>query len=244
MGFLSKKDLVRYLAEITVVVLGILIAFQIEEWREERQRQRDQRQALLRLAQETKENLVVCTGEMRFFSDLTGIKMVVNALQAGVLADEDKELFHDGLATASALPNLTILTTVADEMISTGILKELEDIELRSLIARLQSSVNLRDRNYSNRRESVRDVGKELANHIDILYQPSSPGDAKEPIGWRSEEQNIQVIYNFAELAASRRLKNLFFEALDARADHWRGYQRNCELIAAIDEQLAEQGIQ
>ena len=239
MGFLSKKDLVRYLAEITVVVLGILIAFQIEEWREERQRQRDQRRSLLRLVQETKENLEVCTGEIRFFSDLTGIEMIVDALQTGVLADEDKELFHDGLATAAALPNPQILTTVADEMISTGILKELEDMELRSMIARLQSSVNLKDRNYSNRRESVRDLSRELANHIDIIYQPSSPGDATERIGWKSEEEKVQVIYDFAELAASRRLKNLFFEALDARADHWRSYQRNCELITAIDNRLA-----
>ena len=31
MQLLSKKDLVKYFAEMVVVVLGILIAFQVEE---------------------------------------------------------------------------------------------------------------------------------------------------------------------------------------------------------------------
>jgi len=34
MQLLSKKDLVKYFAEMVVVVLGILIAFQVEEWRQ------------------------------------------------------------------------------------------------------------------------------------------------------------------------------------------------------------------
>ena len=60
MPLLSRQDFVKYLAEILVVVLGILIAFQVEGWRERRQLETDLELAIDRLADETQQNIVSC----------------------------------------------------------------------------------------------------------------------------------------------------------------------------------------
>ena len=57
MPLLSKKDLVKYFAEMLVVVFGILIAFQVDEWRQDVREQREIDAALVRLKEETASNL-------------------------------------------------------------------------------------------------------------------------------------------------------------------------------------------
>jgi hypothetical protein len=57
LAILTREKLATYGIEVLVVVFGILIAFQVEEWREDRQRSRDLDAALIRLAEETAANL-------------------------------------------------------------------------------------------------------------------------------------------------------------------------------------------
>ncbi|MBU2677591.1 MAG: hypothetical protein KJP16_10930, partial [Gammaproteobacteria bacterium] len=60
MAILTKEKLANYGIEVLVVVFGILIAFQVDEWREDRQRSRDVDAALIRMAEETAANLRHC----------------------------------------------------------------------------------------------------------------------------------------------------------------------------------------
>jgi hypothetical protein len=60
MAILTREKLATFGIEVVVVVFGILIAFQVEELREDRQRSRDRDAALIRLAEETAANLQHC----------------------------------------------------------------------------------------------------------------------------------------------------------------------------------------
>ena len=60
MPLFKKKQMSLLAAEFVVVVLGILIAFQVEEWREGRQEAEEIRASLLRLAEETTANIALC----------------------------------------------------------------------------------------------------------------------------------------------------------------------------------------
>ena len=239
MPLLSRQDFVKYLAEILVVVLGILIAFQVEGWRERRQLETDLELAIDRLADETQQNILFCDRFVRVANrTLSAVEKVVLSLSAGELSESDKEQFDVGLSVVSALPNRPLLTSVADEMISTGLLKQVQDAELRLLIATLQSLVQSEDNAYPMHRESVRDLSNELANHIDVIYSPDTPGSAIEEIGIISTETRIAVLYKFDELVAARRLRNLFYEAYDAHSDHLAGLQRKCAVVSAISDRL------
>jgi hypothetical protein len=80
------------------VVFGILIAFQVEEWREDRQRSRDLDAALIRLADETAANLRVCELVLPLYADhARWVLAVVRTLNDGQLSNADIESFDAGL---------------------------------------------------------------------------------------------------------------------------------------------------
>ena len=124
MQLLSKKDLVKYFAEMVVVVLGILIAFQVEEWRQNAREQREINSALVRLKDETKVNLRFC--EAAVPASVRQVRMtqvVMDSLQAGHLLESDRSQFEAGLVKLGWLAYPPYQSTVAEEMISTGLLK-------------------------------------------------------------------------------------------------------------------------
>ena len=97
LAILTKKKLATYGIEVLVVVFGILIAFQVDEWREDRQRNRDRDAALIRLAEETAANLRACELVVPVNAEhAQWVLAVVRALNAGHLSDASKESFDAG----------------------------------------------------------------------------------------------------------------------------------------------------
>jgi hypothetical protein len=236
----SKKQFHVYLVELAVIVLGILIAFQVEEWRDSRQQERDMRASLQRLVEETQANLGFCERILASQRRAAiGVEQAFLSLRTGILRDQDVELFEAGLRLAAQLPNYQLLTTVADEMISTGLLREINDGVLRQQVAKLvimQRNVNV---GYPSRRASVRDLSNEMYGYVDVEFvDPTSVFDAEREIAG-SLEYATQVLYDFEDMAQNKRLKNLLFEALDSHVDHWRGAERLCGHVADIDDRLS-----
>jgi hypothetical protein len=146
-----------------VVVLGILIAFQVEEWREERQEAEEIRASLLRLAEEITANIALCEWQIPNAAGRTRtMEHVFLVLDRGTLPDKDREMFERGLLGASSLPPFEMLTTAVDELISTGLLKEVSDQELRRLITTIYQMQNSAEASYQSRRESIRDLSYAL----------------------------------------------------------------------------------
>ena len=86
MAILTKEKLATYGIELLVVVFGILIAFQVEEWREDRQRSRDLDAALIRLAEETAANIQNCEKVIPVLADhAQSVLAVVRVLPDGHL---------------------------------------------------------------------------------------------------------------------------------------------------------------
>jgi len=236
----SRKQLLIYAGELVVIIAGILVAFQVEEWRDSRQQDQDMTASLQRLVEETQANLGFCErilkGQRRA---ARGLEQTFLSLRTGVLRDQDVELFESGLRFAAQLPSWTLLTTVADEMISTGLLREIDDSDLRQLIARLVITQRNTDVGYLSRRASVRDFSNEMSGYVDVEFiDPSSVFDGEGDIS-RSLEYETQVLYDFEEMAEDKRLKNLLYEAFDAHVDHLVATQRLCGFVAEIDDRLS-----
>ena len=102
MTILTREKLATYGIEVIVVVFGILIAFQVDEWREDRQRSRDRDSALIRLAEETATNRQNCEKVLPVLADhAQSVVAVVRALSDGYLSDTDREAFDAGLSVVS-----------------------------------------------------------------------------------------------------------------------------------------------
>jgi hypothetical protein len=237
----STRKLSSYLAEFAVIVVGILLAFQVEEWREQRAEQRDVEAAMQRLMEETHENIQRC----EIFGDLLktnalSVRHVYHSLVAGEIIDGDKEQFVNGLTVFDVVPDVRMLTSVASEMTSTGLLKEVDDSRLRGAIARLPALDGESRDLLSYWRSPIIELKSEISRLVDYYYEGEfMPLDQSRGVG-NSLEASMRVNYDFQTLAANRLIRNRFFEAVDVHDDVWYGFQAKCEVVEEIRERLQE----
>jgi hypothetical protein len=241
MAILTREKLATFGIEVVVVVFGILIAFQVEELREDRQRGRDRDAALIRLAEETAANLQHCEKVIPVHADhAQSVLAVVRVLNDGLLRDADIELFEAGLIRVGYVTGAPYSETVAEEMIATGLLKELENAELRSRVAELPVWIEGARSWDLDSRGSLRAAVAEVAKAVDFEHhgklQVPEYSDGPATVF----EDGISVNYVLGELVANRTLKNVFIEAADTHLDMWRNHRDVCLKFEEIQSSLTE----
>lgn len=241
MTVLTREKLTTYGIEVLVVVFGILIAFQVEEWREDRQRSHDLNAALIRLAEETAANLQNCEKVIPVLADhAQSVLAVVRVLNDGNLSDADIELFDAGLIKVGYVTGTPYSETVAEEMIATGLLKNLGNADLRNRVAELAVWIEGARSWDLDLRGSLRAAIAEVAKAVDFEYHGKLqvPEDSDGPA--TGFEDGISVNYVLEELAANRTLKNVFIEAADTHLDMWRNHRHVCQKFEEIQSSLTE----
>lgn len=241
----TKKDWTGYLVELVVVVLGILIAFQVEEWRDQWQMERDLRAALVRLHKETRTNIGECELSIAVRSRLArSMQLVLESIQSGSLGDADIGEFEYGLTHIAFLPRSPYLSTVAEEMIATGLLKELDDEELQAGITSAQAQIEIFHQTIATQRVFLVSIVDELARAVEYSYAGPSDLNVLLNSGLLGVfEDGIEVSYDFASLASNRYLRNLLVEITDGHIDLYSADRNICLTIEEIDDRLAELGI-
>jgi hypothetical protein len=246
MKLFSRSDLSKYFAEMVVVVLGILIALQVDEWRQRLVEQQEIDAALVRLADEVEENLRFCELVEPYSLLLVRASQVVLAsLQSGRLRETDRSKFEEGLVKISWLSFPPYFSTVAEEMISTGLLKELDRAELRSNIARIPGSVAATDNRFSRQIEIADWARLEIRNQVGFRYDGSIDESLARKVESSSDStfvDSISVNYEFDALAANPFLINLIIDATNNQIENFAANQRLCQLFENVDMQLAQRG--
>lgn len=245
MQYLSRKDLVKYFAEMLVVVVGILIAFQVEEWRQDVREQREIDAALVRLKDETKDNLRFCERSVPMSAmQARLVQVVLQSLQAGRLLESDRSQFESGLVKLGWVVSPPYQSTVAEEMISTGLLKELDQADLRSIIARIPGSVEASQRSFNVMRGIREEPREELRKLVEYRYEGSF--DLMEMEGRRGGssafEDATKVIYDFPKLVDATYFRNLVVVAANVQVEIYGINQRICNFFEDINAQLTDQG--
>ena len=130
--------------------------------------------------------------------------------------------------------------TVAAEMIATGLLKDLENAELRNRIAALPVFIEGARSWESDPRGSLQAAVAEVARAVDFEYRGklAAPEDIDGPA--TGFEDGISVDYAFEELVANRTLRNVFIEAADTHLDMWRNHRGVCRRFEEIQSLLTE----
>ena len=241
MAILTKKKLATYGIEVLVVVIGILIAFQVDEWREDRHRSRDLDAALIRLAEETVANLRACelVGPI-LANHARSVVAVVRALNDSHLSDANIESFDAGLIRVGYVTGAPYSETVAEEMIATGLLKDLKNTELRNHVATLPVRIKGARNWDTDPLGSLRAAVTEVAKAVNFEYHGELPEPKDIDVPDTSFEDGISVDYVLEDLIANQTLKNVFIEAADTHLDMWRNHMDVCRKFEEIQSSLAE----
>jgi hypothetical protein len=241
MPVLTKEKLATFGIEVVVVVFGILIAFQVEEWREDRQRSRDLDAALIRLAEETAANLHACELVIPILANhARSAVAVVRALNDGHLSDASIESFDAGLIRVGYVTGTPYSETVAAEMIATGLLKDLENTDLRNRVAALPVRIEGARSWNSDPLGSLRAAVSEVAKAVAFEYHGELPEPRDIDTPDTSFEDGISVDYVFEDLLANQVLKNVFIEAADTHLDMWRNHRDVCRKFEEVQSSLSE----
>lgn len=246
MLLLSKQDLIKYVAEVCVVVLGILIAFQVDEWRDGLQTERDRYAVLARLKEETQSNLTECELSVPFRARLAGsVQLALESVQSGSLRQADIGEFEYGLTHIAFLPRNPYLSSVAQEMIATGLLKELDNTALKASITRTQVQIETFREAVAAQGLFLQSTVDELARAVEYSYAGTTDLDELRNFGALGEfEDGVEVSYDLALLAENLYLRNLLIEATDGHIDLYVMDYQICATFNEIDAQLAKLGIE
>lgn len=218
---LRMRDWLGLGLEILVVTLGVLLAFEIEQWAQERQRDAEERQFLERLhfdygraAREMQTTIGHHDDVIRIFR------------RAFAARDDPRELevYSDepGACRAGYLRTTPFSDTVFQELISAGKLDRIRDPKLRARVRDLTTlQAELKDRAAAGR-EVTRDDGPFLIRHhrYEILPDGRSTCHILWPRLFEDERAVTAAVrtYRMHELVGAGR-RNLLRETLSVRRD-------------------------
>ena len=97
----TRKQLVRALAELVIVILGVMIALAADSWRQDLQEAQIESEYLDRLREDVSEGLKVLSDErMRFAAATVAAKTIIKGLESQARSDDDDLLVANLIAAA------------------------------------------------------------------------------------------------------------------------------------------------
>jgi hypothetical protein len=141
-GLVNENRLGKYLlyatGEIVLVVIGILIALQINTWNEGRQAAKQEQLYLNRLLVENKEDLETFGSIIEFLKEgITSIEGFSAALKSNKTADSSAvAAAHAYFEIGSIFPIFSSSTSTFDDLSSTGNLKIIRNSDLRDKLVK------------------------------------------------------------------------------------------------------------
>jgi hypothetical protein len=221
--------------ELLVVVVGIFLGLQFDNWNDNRLAALDENQFLIRARAELTQTIADRQGALVSKRDVNRrLSFALETLEKGVLKDADREAFEDALSTIGAGDtfNLNIAVFGNPER-----LQLLNDSDIRS-------AINL----YDDRVQDVLDRNKaSLAIAIDMFTELTRRFTWKQPTVEEWTSVTGFTWYDFNDLAADRSFYNrlgIFYGSHWLRTIRLEDVIAETEkLISTLDAAIAARGI-
>jgi len=186
----KRQDWFVVVVEIFTVVIGIFIGLQVDDWNEARKDRALEREYLERLYADIEYTFEERGPAEEWDNTRTRQQaLILNALRSGTLAEEDRQDFETGLAFFGFTSGIIIRWTTVDELRSTGDMKLIHDVALRSKILNLDATID--------RRQAI--TGK----FIDSIYVfREQIGKKYGILNYEGDYNQVQLTYDFQALAA------------------------------------------
>lgn len=177
--------------DLVVVVVGVLLAFQVNEWKELRQQRSREIAALQRLDQEAADIVSYVTKVVSDHDALIADEdKAVASLSDGSWSRVDPQLLSRGLYTLGLYPAISPPRSVYDELSGSGGLAEISDAQVRTAVAEYYSELTFVQAQLPYFRDDVGGYNLMLGFTKGALgvYDPSS-------------DLRLRLDYDFASLA-------------------------------------------
>ncbi|MEE2524738.1 hypothetical protein V0U79_00035 [Hyphobacterium sp. HN65] len=197
---LRRQDWVTVLIEFAMVVLGVLLALQVNTWNEARHARSLERQYLERLFDDLNGSIEDFNTNIGWeVSRLETQYLVLESLRAGALDPGAETMFESGLAWAGIHNPQRRRWGTVEELFSTGNIALIRDVELRSEISRLGGWYDRNDAIVRDASARVIPLRAQLTRHYEIVRAESTTHGGQ-----------AEVNYDFETLASDPAFLNTF----------------------------------
>jgi hypothetical protein len=227
-GF-RRQDWFTVIVEFLVVVGGIFIGLQVDDWNRTRLQKAEEAEYLARLADDLRHSIVESQVQIDWMSDHAGRgKTILAALDSCHIPEDEKDEFANSLYhLGKVAPTYLVRGTIA-ELRSTGKQAILSSVEIRR-------EINSVIQFYEDERDTLLDIRGRLAPQVN--YVDSKVGIRVEgPIGGIASIKFDDLIIDLDELCSDRR----FYLAIAAATNYtWDAIERSIRVTESV-ERLAD----
>ena len=162
------------LGEIILVVIGILIALQINSWNENRINIKQEQQILLQLKREYEENLREIDNKIAMRNDIINASRRLLLIKEGSLKGLPADTIASDLFTICSTPTFNPVIGTTNELLSSGKLYLINNSELKTILT-----------NWSGKTERLTEYEEDLRNYYNSQFDP-----------YLSQKHSVKALFN------------------------------------------------
>lgn len=190
---LRRQDFAAVAIEFVLVVVGVLLAFQINEWASEREARSQQLAATERLLSEAEETVVYfkkAAAQRKVLID--DLSYALDHLQKGSWPDADQARMRSGLTRSVYLAAASPPSSVYDDLVASGMLGKIGDPSLRSAIGTYRSNLALLTKLIDYVRQTAPKLDRETSVHYVYDADGSRPARLEIDFAALQQDQRLQ----------------------------------------------------
>ena len=208
------------LIEVLVVVVGIIIGLQVDDWNEARKESARETVYLQRLLADTEEMITQHEAHVeRAHSWIEAVLVSLQALRSCSLKPEAEKAFELTLLNHQGLERLVVVRASYDEMVASGALARIDDLKLKNKISGVFSQAVIAQDFIAYFTNDLGRASDIIWRHVSFAIKADATSDMNELSSWKSENYTQSVTYDFDELCRNPTFKNAIVEVFDSAKD-------------------------
>jgi len=219
-GAIRAQDWSTIAIELIVVVVGIFLGLQVDDWNERRKEAAREEVYLQRLLADINEMISRHEAhEERAKEKLNSLVVSFDALRSCTLVPEAVGPFEEVLLQHQGLPRLEVVRSSFDEMVASGALSTISNPKLKRKISEVYSEA-------ISAQQFIEYFSADLGRASDIIWRhvsfdlaPGDEGRLRRWDEWTPEGYSLSVRYEIDALCNATTFKNALVEVYDSTKD-------------------------
>lgn len=208
---LRRQDWTMVAIEFALVVVGVLFAFQVNEWSNEREARNERAAASERLLLEAEQTVAyIRLGSSMQEKAIAELNYALRMMQLGQWQSANKERMTSGLSTVTRALPLAPPSAVYDDLIASGVFGKIGDARLRSAIAKYRATLGFHAVIVSDFRASALRLEDHAA--FRYIYDPAGRQRSRLEVDFGALSRDELLQEKLALLAESQRVRLLITE--------------------------------
>ena len=217
---LKVQDWSTIMIELLVVVVGIFLGLQVDDWNDKRKEAAREEAYLQRLLADIDEMISRHESyEEEAKSKLNSLIASLDALRSCTLAPEAVESFEYTLLEHQGLPRLEIVRSSFDEMVASGSLAGIDDPRLKRKISEVYSEAVAAQQFIEYFTADLGRASDIIWHHVSFDLKAGTSDRVDSLASWAAEGHSLTVSYDFETLCNEATFKNALVEVFDSTKD-------------------------